>query len=113
MAFIPVKEDSFKRLSLLQGQLVRNVQHVAGLNPKAFRSVLLCFLNQQPYTHPSSLSAVRNDRLSRPLNKGILDGNLLEAYLDLQTDKQLEMTRQIGTERSIIMKDLGCKQISW
>ena len=26
-----------KRLHLLQGQLARNVQHVAGLNPKAFR----------------------------------------------------------------------------
>jgi cleavage and polyadenylation specificity factor subunit 1 len=33
----PVEENSFKRLQLLQGQLTRNIQHVAGLNPKAFR----------------------------------------------------------------------------
>ena len=32
-----VDEGAFKRLHLLQGQLVRTVQHVAALNPKAFR----------------------------------------------------------------------------
>lgn len=32
-----VDESASKRLHLLQGQLTRNVQHVAGLNPKAFR----------------------------------------------------------------------------
>ena len=36
---MPVDEVVYKRLQLLQGQLTRNVQHVAGLNPKAFRSV--------------------------------------------------------------------------
>ena len=35
-----VDETAFKRLYLLQGQLVRTVQHVAALNPKAFRCVL-------------------------------------------------------------------------
>ena len=33
----PVDEGAYKRLHLLQGQLVRTVQHVAALNPKAFR----------------------------------------------------------------------------
>lgn len=32
-----VDDKVSKRLHLLQGQLTRNVQHVAGLNPKAFR----------------------------------------------------------------------------
>jgi hypothetical protein len=36
----PVEEGAFKRLQLLQGQLTRNIQHVAGLNPKAFRQVV-------------------------------------------------------------------------
>jgi len=36
-SLIPVEEGAFKRLQLLQGQLTRNIQHVAGLNPKAFR----------------------------------------------------------------------------
>jgi len=91
---IPVWEDIFKRLSLLQGQLVRNIQHVGGLNPKAFRSV-------------------RNDTVSRPLTKGVLDGMLLETFLQLRLDQQLEMTRQIGTERSLVMKDLSGMQVTW
>lgn len=33
----PVEESAFKRLQLLQGQLTRNIQHIAGLNPRAFR----------------------------------------------------------------------------
>jgi cleavage and polyadenylation specificity factor subunit 1 len=36
---VPLKAARFKRLQLLQGQLTRSVQHVAGLNPKAFRCV--------------------------------------------------------------------------
>lgn len=34
---VPLKAARFKRLQLLQGQLTRSVQHVAGLNPKAYR----------------------------------------------------------------------------
>jgi len=34
---VPVEEGAFQRLQLLQTQLVRNVQHVAGLNPRAYR----------------------------------------------------------------------------
>lgn len=36
-ALVPVEEGAFKRLHLLQGQLIRNVQHTAALNPRAFR----------------------------------------------------------------------------
>jgi len=34
---IPIEDELYKRLQLLQGQLSRNVQQVAGLNAKAFR----------------------------------------------------------------------------
>ncbi|OBZ77260.1 hypothetical protein A0H81_02690 [Grifola frondosa] len=81
-----VDEPSFKRLHLLQGQLLRTVQHVAALNPKAFRMV-------------------RNDHVSRPLSKGILDGNLLATFEDLPVTRQNEVTRQIGTDRATILKD--------
>jgi len=81
-----VDEASFKRMHLLQGQLTRNVQHVAGLNPKAFR-------------------IVRNDYVSRPLAKGILDGNLLSSFEDLPVYRQEEVTRQIGTNRSTVIRD--------
>ncbi|KAH9830080.1 CPSF A subunit region-domain-containing protein [Rhodofomes roseus] len=87
-SFTYVDESAFKRLHLLQGQLTRNVQHVAGLNPKAFRLVI-----------------VRNDFVSKPLSKGILDGNLLSTFEDLSISRQHEMTRQIGTERGTVLKD--------
>ena len=32
----PVEDATMKRMQVLQGQLSRNMQHVAGLNPKAF-----------------------------------------------------------------------------
>ncbi|THG98888.1 hypothetical protein EW026_g3366 [Hermanssonia centrifuga] len=81
-----VDEDTYKRLQLLQGQLTRNVQHVAGLNPKAFR-------------------VVQNDRVARPLARGVLDGNLLAAFEELPIPRQIEMTRQIATERTTVLKD--------
>ncbi|KAF8886814.1 CPSF A subunit region-domain-containing protein [Infundibulicybe gibba] len=82
----PIDEYTFKRLQLLQGQLTRNIQHVAGLNPKAFR-------------------IVRNDFVSKPLSKGILDGNLLGHFEGLPITQQDQVTRQIGTEREIILRD--------
>jgi len=82
----PVDESVFKRLQLLQGQLTRNIQHFAGLNPKAFR-------------------IVRNDYVSKPLSKGILDGNLLAAFEGLPITGQDETTRQIGTERAVVLRD--------
>ncbi|GLB39375.1 putative CPSF A subunit region [Lyophyllum shimeji] len=82
----PVDEHAFKRLQLLQGQLTRNIQHIAGLNPKAFR-------------------IVRNDFVSKPLSKGILDGNLLSHFESLPIPRQDEVTRQIGTERTVVLRD--------
>jgi len=82
----PVEEHAYKRLQLLQGQLTRNIQHTAGLNPKAFR-------------------IVRNDFVSKPLSKGILDGNLLAHYEALPITRQNEMTREIGTERLTVLRD--------
>ncbi|THU75523.1 hypothetical protein K435DRAFT_880663 [Dendrothele bispora CBS 962.96] len=82
----PVDEAVSKRLQLLQGQLTRNMQHVAGLNPRAFR-------------------IVRNDYFSRPLSKGIADGNLLVHFASMSAPRQAEMTRQIGTEVWTVLKD--------
>lgn len=81
-----VEETAFKRLQLLQGQLTRNMQHVAGLNPKAFR-------------------IVRNDQVSKPLSKGILDGNLLRHFEVLSITRQQEITKEIGIDRRAVIKD--------
>ncbi|KAK0527587.1 mRNA cleavage and polyadenylation factor subunit [Tilletia horrida] len=69
---IPVQEQVFKRLQVLQGQLVRNVQHMAGLNPRAYR-------------------AVHNDFSTRPLAKGILDGTLLDVFVTLSWPRMVEL----------------------
>ncbi|KAI0323139.1 hypothetical protein GY45DRAFT_1376578, partial [Cubamyces sp. BRFM 1775] len=81
-----VDEAAFMRLHLLQGRLIRTAQHVAALNPKAF-----CM--------------VRNEYVSRPPSKGILDGNLLATSEDLPIGRQNEVTRQIGTDRATALKD--------
>ncbi|KXN92986.1 Protein CFT1 [Leucoagaricus sp. SymC.cos] len=79
-------ESAFKRLGLLQGQLIRNIQHTAALNPKAFR-------------------IVRNDYVLKPLTRGILDGNLLGEYEGLPINRQMEVTQQIGTDRVNVLRD--------
>ena len=43
--------------------------------------------------------------MSKPLAKGILDGNLLAAFEGLPITGQHETTRQIGTDRSVILRD--------
>jgi len=77
-----------KRLGLLQGQLTRNFQHMAGLNPKAFR-------------------LVRNEYQSKNLSRGILDGSLLSQFGQLSMKRQEEMTKQIGGDRRVILRDLA------
>jgi cleavage and polyadenylation specificity factor subunit 1 len=50
-------------------------------------------------------SIVRNDYVSKPMSKGILDGNLLRQFEVLSTARQEEITRQIGTEKNVILRD--------
>lgn len=84
---VAVKTARFKRLQLVQDQLMRNAPHMAGLNPRAFRSV-------------------RNDLVPRPLTKGILDGALLEHFALQPIKRQNEMMRQIGTDVVTVASDL-------
>ena len=56
---------------------------------------------------------VRNDVSSRPLTKRILEGSLLRAFPDLDAKKQGEMTRQIGTSRAVVFRDLGALSEPW
>ena len=73
---LPVSDDVFDVLHLLQVQLIRNVQHFAGLNPRGHRTV-------------------RNDLVSRPLTKGVLDGRLLESFELLPRPKMDELARLV------------------
>ncbi|TYJ59069.1 protein CFT1 [Cryptococcus floricola] len=91
---VSVKDARFKRLQLVSDQLVRNAQHVAGLNPRAFRTV-------------------RNDLLPRPLSKGILDGQLLNHFALQPIGRQQEMMRQIGTDAVTVASDLAALGGFW
>lgn len=48
---------------------------------------------------------VRNDFVSKPLSKGIVDGNLLAHFESLPITRQDEVTRQIATDRMTVTKD--------
>ncbi|KAI8343824.1 CPSF A subunit region-domain-containing protein [Blakeslea trispora] len=85
----PISEKTFKRLSTLYGQLVNNVQHVAGLNPRAYRLI------KGP-----------KQRMSSNRTKAILDGDLIFEFAGLSIERQKEITKQIGTTVSRIMEDL-------
>ncbi|KAJ4482302.1 CPSF A subunit region-domain-containing protein [Lentinula aciculospora] len=93
-AITPVDELAAKRLQLLQGQLTRNIQHIAGLNPRALR-------------------IVRNDYVSKTLSKGVLDANLLVHFENSSITKQIEMTKQIGTEVRIVQRDWMALEGPW
>jgi cleavage and polyadenylation specificity factor subunit 1 len=91
---VAVKSARFKRLQLVQAQLVRNAQHVAGLNPRAYRTV-------------------RNDLVPRPLTKGVLDGGLLSHFALQPNNRQREMMRQIGTDEVTVASDLAALGGFW
>ena len=59
------------------------------------------------------LRIVRNDFVSKPLSKGILDGNLLTHYESLPITRQNEMTRQIGTDRVTLLRDWIALSGAW
>ncbi|CAG8638902.1 15184_t:CDS:10, partial [Funneliformis caledonium] len=84
----PIPERMYKRLQLLHSKMVTGLQHIAGLNPKAFR-----LLNSK-------------QKLAINPAKGILDGDLLFQFQNLAVHRQKEMTKHIGTTVERIIDDL-------
>ncbi|KAL0094494.1 CPSF A subunit region-domain-containing protein [Phycomyces blakesleeanus] len=85
----PIPEKTFKRLNTLYGQLVNGIQHVAGLNPRAFRLI------KGP-----------KQKMASNRTKAILDGDLVFEFAGLSVSQQKEMTKQIGTTVAKIKEDL-------
>lgn len=57
---------------------------------------------------------MRNDFFSRPLTKGILDGDLLYgAFEGLARTRQEEITKQIGTTVDVVLDDLEGLRPLW
>ncbi|KAJ5139137.1 uncharacterized protein N7515_003985 [Penicillium bovifimosum] len=79
-----VAEESYRRLSALQSQLVNAVDHPAGLNPRAFR-------------------AVESDGAA---GRGMIDGNLLRLWLNMSKQRQFEIAGRVGATEWEIKADL-------
>lgn len=56
---------------------------------------------------------MKNDHVSKPLTRGILDGNLLSHYEGLPINRQVEVTQQIGTDRVNVLRDWIEVRGSW
>ncbi|EFP85411.2 uncharacterized protein PGTG_11767 [Puccinia graminis f. sp. tritici CRL 75-36-700-3] len=86
-SLVPAKEAVYKRLQLVQTRLTRHIQHFAGLNPKGHRTV-------------------RNDLVSRAINRGILDGELLIKFHLLSVTQQAEIAGLAGSDRETVLVNL-------
>ncbi|CAH1778692.1 unnamed protein product [Owenia fusiformis] len=85
---LPIKEAVYRRLLMLQNSLNINLQHIAGLNPKAFRSY--------KQSHKT---------LSNP-QKCILDGELVWNFLNLSVNERNEINKKLGTTTDQLLDDL-------
>ena len=80
-------ENSYRRLNILQNQMVVAEEHVAGLNPKAFRHV------------------AATDRTGEFL-RSVLDRGLLERWYGLATGRRAEMAERAGLEAAAVREEM-------
>jgi cleavage and polyadenylation specificity factor subunit 1 len=71
---MPVPEKTYRRLLMLQNVLVSQGAHIAGLNPKAFRTYKSW---KKLQTNPA---------------RSVIDGELVYNYLHLSIPEKLEVT---------------------
>ncbi|KAH9817923.1 CPSF A subunit region-domain-containing protein [Melampsora americana] len=93
-SLVPVKEAVFKRLQIVQTRLIRHLDHFAGLNPRGFRTV-------------------RNDLVSRAMNRGIVDGEIIERFGTLTIDQQDSIGLLAGSDRNTILINLNNLKGIW
>ena len=77
---LPVSEKVYRRLLMLQNVLNSHIQHLAGLNPKAYRMCKLSRKTLQPTT-----------------SKAMLDGDLLTKFNNLSFSEKNEVAKKIGS----------------
>ena len=80
----PMVEESYRRLSALQSQLLNSLEHPCGLNPRMYR-------------------AVESDGIG---GRGMLDGNLLQRWLDLSTQRKAEISSRAGADVWEVRNDI-------
>jgi len=85
---LPVSEKVYRRLLMLQNVLNQNTPHLAGLNPKNFRTVKF------------------SERSLQNPNRNVLDGELLASFIYMSSEERVEACRRIGTTVDQILDDL-------
>lgn len=80
----PLNEQVYRRLQVLQTQLVNTLDHPCGLNPRAYR-------------------AVESDGLG---GRGMLDGSLLQRWVELGSQRKAELAGRIGAANWVVRGDL-------
>ncbi|KLJ06944.1 protein CFT1 [Blastomyces silverae] len=80
----PLSETTYRRLSALQSQLINTLEHPCGLNPRAFR-------------------AIESDGIG---GRGMVDGDLLQRWLDLSTQRKAEIANRAGADVWEIRADM-------
>ncbi|CAH2098493.1 unnamed protein product [Euphydryas editha] len=86
---VPVSEKVYRRLLMLQNVMNNYCCHVAGLNPRAYR------------TYKSARRAVGGGAA-----RGVLDGDLVALYTCLPRADQADIAKKIGTKVEEILGDL-------
>lgn len=84
----PIHEETYRRLYVLQSKMTLFLQHLCGLNPKAFRSY-------------QSI-----DRSLTNLAHNIIDGPLVYDFLNLSVNQRLEFSRQVGMSAERLQNEL-------
>ncbi|XP_051173959.1 cleavage and polyadenylation specificity factor subunit 1 [Leptopilina boulardi] len=85
---LPVPEKTYRRLLMLQNVLLQHICHIAGLNPKSYR------------TYKSFV------RLQGNPARGVIDGDLIWKYLNLPFNEKSEVAKKIGTRIPEIIEDI-------
>lgn len=86
---LPVTEKMYRRLLMLQNVMNNYYCHIAGLNPRAFR------------TYKASRRAAGGGAA-----RGVLDGDLVALYAAMPRADQHDIAKKIGTKVEEIMSDL-------
>lgn len=85
---LPLPEKAYRRLFMLQNVLLTHSAHLGGLNPKAFRTIK------------------QWRRILTNAARGILDGELIWQYMQLNAAEKLEIAKKIGTKVEEIYQDI-------
>ncbi|XP_030753926.1 cleavage and polyadenylation specificity factor subunit 1 [Sitophilus oryzae] len=86
---MPVPEKTYRRLLMLQNVMVSHGAHLAGLNPKAFRTF-------KSYRKISSNPA-----------RSIIDGDLVWSFIQLSITEKIEISKKTGTKLEELLEDLS------